>query len=134
MKHIKSGIVLLALLLAAMAMIPVASAAGSCENAKDSGIASPYAYFLNAEFCSTSSGAYTVQFWDYSSGIPPVTSYSWNFGDGATSTQANPSHVYSPGTYTVSLTVWNWFETDTTTKANYVTVDSNGTVHIPVCL
>jgi PKD repeat protein len=32
------------------------------------------------------------------------TSYQWDFGDGTTSTDAAPSHVYStPGTYTVSL-------------------------------
>jgi len=35
-----------------------------------------------------------------------ITSYSWDFGDGTTSTQANPSHTYNAaGTYTVSLTV-----------------------------
>ncbi|UJW29845.1 PQQ-dependent sugar dehydrogenase [Saccharothrix sp. AJ9571] len=33
-------------------------------------------------------------------------SYSWNFGDGGTSTAANPSHTYSAnGTYTATLTV-----------------------------
>jgi PKD repeat protein len=33
-------------------------------------------------------------------------SYSWTFGDGATSTSANPSHTYSaPGTYVATLTV-----------------------------
>jgi hypothetical protein len=32
------------------------------------------------------------------------TSYLWDFGDGTTSIEANPSHTYSvPGTYTVSL-------------------------------
>ncbi len=32
--------------------------------------------------------------------------YQWNFGDGQTSTQQNPSHTYaSPGTYNVSLNV-----------------------------
>ncbi|MCS6928081.1 MAG: PKD domain-containing protein [Saprospiraceae bacterium] len=35
-------------------------------------------------------------------------SYVWNFGDGTTSNEANPTHTYaSPGTYTVSLTVLN---------------------------
>lgn len=35
-----------------------------------------------------------------------IVSYSWNFGDGATSSAANPSHVYSnAGTYTATLTV-----------------------------
>ena len=35
-----------------------------------------------------------------------VVSWSWTFGDGATSTQQNPSHTYSTaGTYTVGLTV-----------------------------
>ncbi|PGU09200.1 collagenase [Bacillus cereus] len=35
-----------------------------------------------------------------------VISYLWNFGDGTTSTEANPTHVYGEkGTYTVELTV-----------------------------
>lgn len=35
-----------------------------------------------------------------------VVSYQWHFGDGAASTEANPSHSYNQsGTYTVSLTV-----------------------------
>ena len=34
--------------------------------------------------------------------------YYWNFGDGGTSNQANPSHTYSSnGTYNVCLTAWN---------------------------
>ncbi|QSF56523.1 ThuA domain-containing protein [Nocardioides sp. zg-1228] len=37
-------------------------------------------------------------------GNTPVT-YAWDFGDGATSTQADPSHTYTtPGRYVVSLT------------------------------
>ncbi|MCX7861894.1 MAG: gliding motility-associated C-terminal domain-containing protein [Bacteroidales bacterium] len=33
-----------------------------------------------------------------------ATDYFWNFGDGTTSTQANPTHTYSsPGTYNVTL-------------------------------
>ncbi len=35
-----------------------------------------------------------------------IASYSWNFGDGTTSTSANPTHAYSTaGTYTAVLTV-----------------------------
>jgi PKD repeat protein len=35
-----------------------------------------------------------------------IESYHWDFGDGGTSTAANPSYTYSdPGTYTVELTV-----------------------------
>ncbi len=34
-----------------------------------------------------------------------ATSWVWNFGDGGTSTQQNPTHVYNtPGTYTIQLT------------------------------
>ena len=35
-----------------------------------------------------------------------ITSYEWNFGDGATATGATATYTYaSPGTYTVTLTV-----------------------------
>src|SRR5439155_16668953 len=44
----------------------------------------------------------TAQFTD---GTVGAIGWSWNFGDGATSSQQNPVHVYTvPGTYTVSLT------------------------------
>ncbi len=46
----------------------------------------------------------TVNFNNNSTGN--ITSRTWNFGDGATSTAVNPSHVYSAiGDYTVKLTV-----------------------------
>jgi len=38
----------------------------------------------------------------------PITGYLWDFGDGSTSSAANPSHTYiTPGTYYVTLTTTN---------------------------
>jgi PKD repeat protein len=34
-----------------------------------------------------------------------VVSYEWDFGDGATSTDADPTHTYAPGIWTATLTV-----------------------------
>jgi PKD repeat protein len=63
----------------------------------------------------------TVSFTDESTNDP--TSWSWNFGDGGTSTAQNPDHVYtSAGTYTVALSVTNAYGSDTETKSNYITV------------
>ena len=60
----------------------------------------------------------TVQFSSAGSSDPygkPVT-YSWDFGDGNTSTAANPSHKYTAnGTYTVKLTVSNGSQTGSST-------------------
>ncbi|OPX69923.1 MAG: PKD domain protein [Methanoregulaceae archaeon PtaB.Bin108] len=58
----------------------------------------------------------TIVFTDLSSGIPD--SWLWNFGDGATSTERNPTHVYTqPGYYTVSLEVKNSKGSSTYTTA-----------------
>jgi len=64
-----------------------------------------------------------VSFSDQSMGT--VSSWNWNFGDGTTSNEQNPSHTYTdPGTYTVSLTVTGPGGSDTETKADYITVRS----------
>ena len=39
--------------------------------------------------------------------------YLWNFGDGTTSAEANPTHTFGVGTWEVSLTVTNENGTDT---------------------
>jgi PKD repeat protein len=47
-----------------------------------------------------------VQFTDATHGGMPPYAYLWNFGDGTTSTEQNPSHMFaSAGTYAVKLTV-----------------------------
>ena len=60
-------------------------------------------------------GTLKVDFSDTSTGSP--SSWSWTFGDGATSSQQNPSHTYSAaGDYTVSLTASNAGGPNTTSK------------------
>ncbi len=80
-----------------------------------------------ANFNSSTSGL-TVTFTDTSTDTDgSIASRAWNFGDGTTSTSANPSKTYATaGTYTVSLTV-----TDngglTNTKTQSLTVGTNQT-------
>ncbi|MBU2651846.1 MAG: PKD domain-containing protein [Bacteroidetes bacterium] len=62
----------------------------------------------NANFTFTFQQCATVQFVDQSSAAPNYTivQWSWDFGDGNTSTIQNPVHTFNPGaTYIVSLTV-----------------------------
>ena len=66
---------------------------------------------LTATFTNTSSGA---------------DSYSWDFGDGNSSTDANPSHTYgADGTYTVSLTATNEGGNDSASESVTVAAASN---------
>jgi gliding motility-associated-like protein len=49
-----------------------------------------------------------VNFKDESTGVPPPTSWVWDFGDGFTSTDKDPVHAYSMlGGHTVVLTISN---------------------------
>ncbi|NIM15079.1 MAG: PKD domain-containing protein, partial [Candidatus Aminicenantes bacterium] len=51
-----------------------------------------------------------------------ASSWSWDFGDGGTSTEQNPTHTYiAMGNYTVTLTATNQFGSDTEIKTNYIT-------------
>jgi gliding motility-associated-like protein len=66
----------------------------------------------------------TVQFTDSTRFNDPVSSYSWDFGDGSTSTAKNPSHLYAaPGFYTVRLAVLTQLGcTDTLIKNNIIKI------------
>ncbi|WGK64305.1 T9SS type B sorting domain-containing protein [Croceiramulus getboli] len=76
----------------------------------------------------------TTQFFSEVSGN--VSSYFWDFGDGATSTLENPTHVYAAaGTYTVSLTiVINGISQTTTQELTIVTAPvANAVSNIELC-
>ncbi len=77
-----------------------------------------------ARFFADPHGEYApleVQFHNASLGLP--TSWSWDFGDGATSTARKPRHTYAaPGLYTVSLEVSNALGSDVETRTNLIEV------------
>jgi len=65
----------------------------------------PPNYAPDADFSSTANGL-TVNFTNKSTDDHAVITHSWTFGDGGTSSQTNPSHIYAAdGSYQVSLTV-----------------------------
>jgi PKD repeat protein len=78
----------------------------------------PVAQFLAAP--TTGVAPLTVDFTDQSTG--GATSWSWDFGDGGTSTLQSPSHTYAQGSYTVALTATGPGGSNTNTKPGFITV------------
>ncbi|GAA3521905.1 hypothetical protein GCM10022393_40460 [Aquimarina addita] len=75
----------------------------------------PIANFDAAYDCST------VDF--NSTSINNVNTYLWNFGDGETSTEQNPTHTYTDsGTYSITLTTSNSAGQDTRERNNFITI------------
>ena len=86
----------------------------------DPQIISPVAEFIAGPLSGNT--PLSVSFTDQSTGT--LTSWSWSFGDGITSTDQNPTHSYlKAGRYTVSLTVYGPKGSHTVTKSNYICVD-----------
>lgn len=82
------------------------TASTSCIHTKTAGIIvrpNPQPSFSPVSPCVGSVANFTNT--SIVTGTNPITSYTWNFGDGsATSTQSNPAHTYTaPNTYTVKL-------------------------------
>ena len=77
---------------------------------------------LNAAFSpSKTSGVFPleVDFVDRSTGN--VTSWAWDFGDGSSSTEQNPTHTFADaGRYSISLTVDDGTNNSITTKNNLI--------------
>jgi PKD repeat protein len=69
----------------------------------------------------------TVQFNDTSTGFVNPVTYLWDFGDGSTSTERNPSHsytAYTPENYTVTLNVTgNYGKADSRIKSGYISIE-----------
>jgi PKD repeat protein len=79
-------------------------------------------------FSYVSMGANTIQFTNLSR---RATSYQWDFGDGSTSTEVNPSHIFHSGTYDVKLTASNLCNSASTTQSLIV---APGPVYIPIVI
>jgi hypothetical protein len=61
----------------------------------------------------------TVKFTDASTNRP--TEWKWNFGDGTSSTEQNPTHTYTSSSFNfVTLRVSNHFGSDGLTKSSYI--------------
>ncbi|MGB9938963.1 PGF-pre-PGF domain-containing protein [Methanosarcina sp.] len=61
-----------------------------------------------ANFTTSDKSGYAPLFVQFTDSSENATSWNWNFGDGATSTEQSPAHTYSKaGTYIVNLTVNN---------------------------
>ncbi len=70
---------------------------------------------------TSGSAPLSVSFTDRSTGSP--ASWTWDFGDGNTSTEKDPVYVYNKtGQYTVSLTVNNPGSSSTESRSRYITV------------
>jgi PKD repeat protein/Zn-dependent protease len=113
----------LILLISAGAVIPAYGMAAAPEG-KDSGFivvaSAPAADFYTS--IQTGSTPLRTSFFDRSEGTLPLQ-YLWNFGDGTTSPERNPTHTYTAnGNYTVTLTVKNSFGEDTRILPDFIAV------------
>ena len=92
---------------AGMYTVTVTDATGSTAFATQSVVASPapVANFSTMPVCFNQA---TTVFKDLSVGNTTITKWDWNFGDGNSSPQQNPSHTYgSAGIFTATLIVTN---------------------------
>ncbi len=67
----------------------------------------------------------------FSNSTTSANSYTWNFGDGNTSTAASPAHTYlSAGSYTVTLTATNGSCSTAQSKLNLIVIRNTPVVNI----
>ncbi len=78
----------------------------------------------NADFSTTDLTACAPSIVNFTNLSTDGDNYLWNFGDGSTSTNVTPSHIYNtPGIYTVSLVAYSQLGcSDTIRKTQYIKV------------
>jgi len=103
----------------------------SCSLTMDSAKSVAATFTNNVDFSGTpASGSVplSVSFTDLSINNP--TSWAWDFGDGGTSYEQNPTHIYtSEGSYTVTLTAYGHSGSSSVTKTGYISVGACGNYH-----
>ena len=86
--------------------------------------ANPIAPVSNFQFTNASSCNGMINFEDISLGIPAY--WEWDFGDGFSSNEQNPIHVYSDtGTFTVQLIAYNSLGSDTNSMEVSISLDAD---------
>jgi PKD repeat protein len=84
--------------------------------------------FANADYDLTTTNLdcppVTINFFDNSTSIGEINSWSWSFGDGNSSVLENPANIYLlSGTYSTSMTITDEYGcTDDTTFVDFVTI------------
>ncbi len=100
----------------AMLILAVVSLAGMTSCKEEEEAEKPVASF---QFAVSETNYLEVVFTNYSQN---ATSYTWNFGDGTSSTEKDPTHVFAAaGTYEVSLTAKNEDESAVFSKSITIT-------------
>ncbi|MCC4771150.1 PKD domain-containing protein [Methanosarcina sp. DH2] len=123
--ELKQITVLILLFLVSSALAVVVGS--DVSSAADGGNESISADFLASQV--SGEAPLTIQFTDASTG--PVTSWLWEFGDGSTSSDKDPSHTYSgAGIYDVALTVDNGTVPVSVVKDDYITVTEKHVVPV----
>lgn len=133
MRHLKVPLLLfclLAVLASLVSQTPIRLPAAEAETAASARelATPPRAPVLEASFSSDITFGIvplSVQFTDTSSpGYGVITAWFWDFGDGETSLEQNPLHIYTmPGVFSVSLTVTDdSLRTSTMLQEDYIHV------------
>jgi PKD repeat protein len=92
-------------------------------------VGGPYSFLPKAEFKFAKSVCAPGSRVDFENSSNAAFTYTWSFGDGGTSTEMNPSHVYqNVGKYTVRLIATNPNGSDTLTRTDYITITTDAPI------